>query len=247
MLHLNERKAGQSTPCRRPRSRPSSAWWRHCRFAFCLICINVKVITMQAGPARNVFIVLSHASMHSTAAFSPKKDNSRTRTAGAELWAVSCECDNAHSFAHSLLTRPSSTTRRQSDRPTGQQGESKAGTSSIVLMYAGVLIAARLHFVWRQAENLDSRSKPSSYPRPYSRPSPLLAHSQASCNCCSSCLRLCMNFCEYLATNEKQRFNNFALEILSERISCQAISGHICVTSATTVNGWWGVLYLGLV
>lgn len=35
-----------------------------------------------------------------------------------------------------------------------------------------------------------------------------------------------------LATNEKQRFNNFALEILFERISCQAISGHICVTSA---------------
>lgn len=121
MLHLNERKAGQSTPCRRPRSCPSSAWWRHCRFAFCLICINVKVITMQAGPARNVFIVLSHASMHSTAAFSPKKDSSRTRAAGAELWAVSCECDNAHSFAHSLLTRPSSTTRRQGDRATGRQ------------------------------------------------------------------------------------------------------------------------------
>lgn len=40
-----------------------------------------------------------------------------------------------------------------------------------------------------------------------------------------NCLRLSS------ATNEKQRFNNFALEILFERISCQAISGHICVTS----------------
>lgn len=36
-----------------------------------------------------------------------KKDTPRH-----ELRAVSCECDNAHSFTHSLLTRPSSTTRR---------------------------------------------------------------------------------------------------------------------------------------
>lgn len=37
----------------------------------------------------------------------PKKKGQRQDTR-----AASCECDNAHSFTHSLLTRPSSTTRR---------------------------------------------------------------------------------------------------------------------------------------
>lgn len=54
-------------------------------------------------PARNVFIVLSYGSVHS--APQKKKDSAKTRELGAE-------CDNAHSFTHSLLTRPSSTTRR---------------------------------------------------------------------------------------------------------------------------------------
>jgi len=89
--------------------------------------------------------------------FGPKKGQ-------ASLWAVSCECDNAHSFAHSLLTRPSSTTRRQ------DKSEGAGASSSIVLMYAGALIAARLHFVWGQAENLDIRSKPSSCFQPYPCP-----------------------------------------------------------------------------
>lgn len=85
-------------------------------------------------------------------------------------------------------------------------------------LYAGALIAARLHFVWGRAENLDSRSKPSGVVTP----APACS---LSCLCLSS------------TTNEKQRFNNFALEILFERISCQAISGHICVTSAAIEPG----------
>lgn len=89
-------------------------------------------------------------------------------------------------------------------------------------LYAGALIAARLHFVWGRAENLDSRSKPSGVVTP--APACFLWHS-LNCLCLSS------------TTNEKQRFNNFALEILFERISCQAISGHICVTSAAIEPG----------
>lgn len=38
----------------------------------------------------------------------------RAQKKDSALLAVSCECDNAHSVAHSLLTRPSSTTRRNS-------------------------------------------------------------------------------------------------------------------------------------
>jgi len=44
------------TSCWRWRERGRRGW----RWSFCLICINVKVITMQG---RNVFIVLSHASL----------------------------------------------------------------------------------------------------------------------------------------------------------------------------------------
>lgn len=83
--------------------------------------------------------------------------------------AVSCECDNAHSVAHSLLTRPSSTTRRNSTAGRSRRSchwhwswHCQWHSSSIVLLYAGALIAARLHFVWGRAKNLDSRSKPSA-------------------------------------------------------------------------------------
>lgn len=215
MPHLNEPEQKERQG---KRERKREVWW-HCRFVFCLICINVKVITMQATPS--LFLACPQCVYRFATcltAFSPKKDS--------ELWAVSVttpiqsltRCLHAHRARQDAIRLLAD--HEGADTATGTGAGTVSGTArpSSCCTQVRLLPLGCTSF---EGEPKISTADQSQVPRA-TPPSHHLP------NLCSSWLAGGLD----LATNEEQRFNNFALKILFERISCQAISGHICVTSA---------------
>lgn len=113
----------------------------------------------------------------------PKKDS--------ELLAVSCECDNAHSVAYSLLTRPSSTTRRNST--AGRSRRSCHWELGLELVHRLAVrrcaycrsVALRLRASRKSRQQIKAKCRVALFPHPLS---PRFTTSSFILSCCRSLL-----------------------------------------------------------